>query len=1222
VLQLRAELPPHGVLPAAPGAGLDGEQRVRCVSAMCAHTGGDRRMSSVDNLQTTFFVDSMALRLITRHPEVLVSIDQVNPHAVIDTVSGSISVEYIGTAGINVFDQNGSPHYLEIPDAFVSSKAKVDLYPVQLVFKTHGATHHFDDINEIRLNGARFPFASTNRGFPLKVVMGRPLPGAIRHPRRGDATACAAKGRPRTGYDKIWRRLAFPSDDRWRAAVVATEGVFPPSVLPASLPTIDRLSTPEVLKGRMNAQPVFRHHHDLKNVKPGDQVYLDTCGPLVPSLIYQHTNIVGVVCPASGYSRIFPCKSPSMANATASLALYIADLRAKLGAQKYYAPLVVRTDGGSAFVGGTFKEFCRAAEMHLTTSAPHVPQQNSYAERLFGIVFPIARMLLASAKLGVHYHPWALVTANWIHNRMPSMSREGKSPYEILTGTKPNLSHLRTFGCAAAVFRCKEDRTQAKHEKKLTADRCVFGIYLGPSETMPAHVIYTFDPEKVIVSPHVIFNEDSFPGDKRSTTNWEQIFSTRTSQPPAHESTATSTSDGSAPIPSAMLVDPPAPPDPNSDPGLNDGDDAYETVPLPDFLHDESLHDASMPLAEESGIPATTQEPQPNLATSRPQRASVAETNRRIDATRGFASLIDQHSRLADPRLELSGLALLTLSSAARPAFAYLASAGPAALPQPDLHVNDCRIPKGYRQACLDPRSEYWMEAIHKEWTGIMANQTLDFVPLNDIPPTANIMNCHYVFDLKLRADHSVERFKARLVANGSTQKFGIDYDEVFATTVKMATIRIMLTIAAIKDYGLYQLDVKQAFLQADLDPSAELYMRMPPNLPRFDGKGKELVCKLKKSLYGLKQAAREWANRLLSELINFGFRRSVIDTCLYIYQSGKDVLYLLSWVDDLIILYSSKTLLERFIEVLGKSLPLDDKGELEWVLKMEVLRDRPKRTIVVSQTGYVNRVLEKYSGWGNLSKTYDSPMDDAKDLSAEDCPEFGSEDYRAMAERRTMYMSVVGSLLWLSACSRPDLTYTTSVLARYVSNPGATHYKCMLRVLAYLHHTQNRMLTLGPTIENKLEVYSDASWLSKLSVSGGIIFYRGCAVCWWSRRQRSVSHSSAEAEYFAASSASREAIYVRDLLEDLGCGMLGPTPLLLDSKAAINLAADPVAFKKTKHILRAAHELRDRVAKGLFTARYVEAANQLADIMTKALRVHLHRDMLNRILPERKTTR
>ena len=652
-------------------------------------------------------------------------------------------------------------------------------------------------------------------------------------------------------------------------------------------------------------------------------------------------------------------------------------------------------------------------------------------------------------------------------------------------------------------------------------------------------------------------------------------------------------------------------PDDSAAPGLDEGEPATTGPPRLDDAELRQLASASPnDLIEDSVVPV-----------SRPQRTTAVRTNQRIaqsvaDARTpnhawGLAALIETH-----PRLPGSNLALLALAGATRPAFAYLASAEHTALPQPDLSAKDCRIPKGYRQACQDPRSDYWIEAINKEWTGIMANDTLEFVPRRSMPPGANLMRSHYVFDLKVRPDNSIEKYKARLVADGCTQKFGIDYDAVFATVVKMATIRVMLAIAAIKDYGLWQLDIQQAFLQAELGPDSNLYMCMPPNLSRFNEKGEELVCKLKKSIYGLKQGAREWANRLLTELVAFGFRQSLIDSCLYIYQQGHDELYVLSWVDDLIILYSSKDILDRFIAAMGKKLPLDDKGELEWVLRMVISRDRKTKRLWVSQTHYIDKLLDKYSGWGNLTKTFESPMDDAKDLTPDDSPVFGSEEYQAMADKRGVYMSVVGSLLWLSACTRPDLTYTTSVLARYVSNPGPAHYKAMLRVLAYLHHTRERILTFAPVQEPALTIYSDASWLARFSVSGGIVYYLNCPVTWWSRRQRSVSHSSAEAEYFAASTASREGMYIRDLLEDLGMGVKTATPLLLDSKAAINLAADPVAFKKTKHILRAAHELRDRVANGLYIAQYVEAANQLADIMTKPLRVHLHRSMLNRILP------
>ena len=170
------------------------------------------------------------------------------------------------------------------------------------------------------------------------------------------------------------------------------------------------------------------------------------------------------------------------------------------------------------------------------------------------------------------------------------------------------------------------------------------------------------------------------------------------------------------------------------------------------------------------------------------------------------------------------------------------------------------------------------------------------------------------------------------------------------------------------------------------------------------------------------------------------------------------------------------------------------------------------------------------------------------------------------------------------------------------------------MRTLGYLHSTAHLVLCLQPTTP-ELEVYSDASWLTRNSVSGGLILYRRCPIAWWSRLQKSVSASTAEAETFAAALASREAIYVRDLLADLSFGVTRPTPLYLDSKAALDLAVDPVAFKKTKHILRHAFELRDRVARRLFTPSFVPSEDQLADIFTKALRVAPHQTMLHRLL-------
>ena len=407
---------------------------------------------------------------------------------------------------------------------------------------------------------------------------------------------------------------------------------------------------------------------------------------------------------------------------------------------------------------------------------------------------------------------------------------------------------------------------------------------------------------------------------------------------------------------------------------------------------------------------------------------------------------------------------------------------------------------------------------------------------------------------------------------------------------------------------------MQQAFLHATL--SEPLYMRAPPNVPNRDGDGDEIVCRLKKSLYGLKQSPREWSILLTGVLLDFGCTQSIIDTCLFTYNGGKDhdgVCYILVYVDDLILAYSSEAIRDRVVRHLTTRLPIDD---LEWALRMKVARDRPNRSITISQTQYLGTVLDKHNAWSALPQRYHSPMDERFDVDASDAPTIGSAEHAAFAEKRSEYMTVVGSLLWLSACTRPDLSYTVSTLARFVGNPGPSHYSAMLRTLAYLNLTRDCTLRLSPKADQPmLAVYSDASWTANNSVSGGAIFYLGCLLAWWTRRQKSVSSSSAQAEYFAAATASREGVYARDLLDDIDRPVTGPTPLLLDSQSAVELTYDPVAFKKTKHILRAANELRDRVARDVFKPEYVPAADQLADILTKPLGPTAHQALMPRLM-------
>ena len=221
--------------------------------------------------------------------------------------------------------------------------------------------------------------------------------------------------------------------------------------------------------------------------------------------------------------------------------------------------------------------------------------------------------------------------------------------------------------------------------------------------------------------------------------------------------------------------------------------------------------------------------------------------------------------------------------------------------------------------------------------------------------------------------------------------------------------------------------------------------------------------------------------------------------------------------------------------------------------------------------------------------------------LSQDQCPATGTPEHADMQAKHDEYMTIVGALLYLAACTRPDIAYSVSVLARFVSNPAIAHYAAMQRLLIYVRDTATLKLTYKPNTDG-FSIYSDASWEERFSTSGALYYLDNCLVAWYSRLQRSVTHSSAEAEYIGASMAAREGLFHRDVLTDLRALPYGPTILYMDSKSAIDMTFDPVAFKKTKHILRDAHFLRDMVARLFFKPKHVASADMLADILTKPL--------------------
>ena len=323
------------------------------------------------------------------------------------------------------------------------------------------------------------------------------------------------------------------------------------------------------------------------------------------------------------------------------------------------------------------------------------------------------------------------------------------------------------------------------------------------------------------------------------------------------------------------------------------------------------------------------------------------------------------------------------------------------------------------------------------------------------------------MFRLKRNADGSIERYKARLVAQGFSQRPGFEYTEIFAPTIRLSTMRLILAQAALEDYHMVTIDISHAFINGDLDE--EIYMKPPPGFK--EGEWGE-VLRLLKSLYGLKQSARMWNKKLHTALQDLGFSRVRSDSSFYVFERDGVRIYMPIYVDDITIVSRSEAAIQRVIQDLEKRFKLRNLGPTRFLLGIEVICDRANRTLQLWQRQYILDILEHF-GMAD-SNPVSTPMDPGLTLTAAMCPQT-AEERAAMASMP--YLSAVGSLQYLALCTRPDISYTVGVLARYGSNPGMQHWKAVKHLFRYLRGTLDLKLTYRPTpsVDAPFVTYTDA---------------------------------------------------------------------------------------------------------------------------------------------------
>ena len=498
--------------------------------------------------------------------------------------------------------------------------------------------------------------------------------------------------------------------------------------------------------------------------------------------------------------------------------------------------------------------------------------------------------------------------------------------------------------------------------------------------------------------------------------------------------------------------------------------------------------------------------------------------------------------------------------------------------------TEDIPEPSTYKEALSSNQAELWKHAMDEEYTSLMTNNTWELVPL---PDGCKAIPAKWVYKIKRNADGSVERFKARLVAKGFMQREGIDFNEVFAPVSKHTTLRLLLAKAAYEDLEIIHLDIKTAFLNGDLEET--IYMQQPEGYvsdPR-------LVCRLRKSLYGLRQAPRAWFKKLKETLEATGFTASQADASLYIKIIDGKPVYVLVYVDDILAIGTSAAVGE-VKATLKASFDVRDLGDVSLFLGMHITRDRSARTIKINQSRMISELLTEYN------------MRDAKPKSIPISPSIKLVKTEPGDELDTSthpFRELVGSLLYLTVCTRPDIAFAVGALARYMSKPSTEHWNTAKGILRYLAGTPDYGINFGGSNNIDVVGYCDSDYAGDISTrrstTGYVFLCNNGAISWSSRLQPTVAASTCEAEYMSAASAVKEALWLRTLLLELG-NPSGALNIYADNQGALKLLKNPIASARSKHIDVMHHFTRDRVARGEVNFVYESTDKMLADILTK----------------------
>ena len=510
-------------------------------------------------------------------------------------------------------------------------------------------------------------------------------------------------------------------------------------------------------------------------------------------------------------------------------------------------------------------------------------------------------------------------------------------------------------------------------------------------------------------------------------------------------------------------------------------------------------------------------------------------------------------------------------------------------------------IPETYEEAFHhtdEKMRDRWRAAIDKEKQDFKDRGVMQKIKRNLMPQDRRCIKCKWVFDVKRNG-----RFRARLVACGYSQIPGIDFTESYAPVIQDITWRILVIIMISKEYEALIADVETAFLHGDLEE--EIYMDCPPG---FDGQPDECML-LKKAMYGLVQAARQYYLKFIEVLEKQGYRKGKVDPCLIMKGFNNDALYMSVHVDDSLVVGPNYAIYRTIDALKNGGFSLTIEGKLDDYLSCEITLNREDKSACIHQPHLIAKLEKKFKDVITGAYEYNTPGTPHKHMQK-------TEETKVSEKEHSRYRSGVGMLLYLAKHTRPDISNAVRELSKVLDAPGVTAWKELKRVIKYVINTKEMALRIKPEKQQvndmwQMVAFSDSDWgndrESRKSISGYILYLCGVPISWKSKAQKGATLSSTEAEYVALSEAAKEVKFIYQVLIDMGAKVKLPIVIRVDNVGAIFMSENTAISDRTKHVDIRYNFVREFIEDGFVKIIFVRTHDNIADLFTKNLPRELH---------------